>query len=80
MLQIKHHKKCVMQYLILFKQKLQSEEPVCLFIVDDSSTILYLQSLVSSSFTSFFFLICIVGGGVQTGSTRHVGHLQAYCT
>jgi hypothetical protein len=27
-----------------------------------------------------FFLICIVGGGVQTGSTRHVGHLLAYCT
>jgi hypothetical protein len=26
------------------------------------------------------FLICIVGGGVQTGSTRHVGHLLAYCT
>jgi hypothetical protein len=24
-----------------------------------------------------FFLICIVGGGVQTGSTRHVGHLPA---
>jgi hypothetical protein len=22
----------------------------------------------------FFFLICIVDGGVQTGSTRHVGH------
>jgi hypothetical protein len=22
----------------------------------------------------------IVGGGVQTGSTRHVGHLLAYCT
>jgi hypothetical protein len=28
----------------------------------------------------FFFLICIVGGGVQTGSTQHVGHLLAYCT
>jgi hypothetical protein len=28
----------------------------------------------------FFFLICIVWGGVQTGSTRHVGHLSAYCT
>jgi hypothetical protein len=25
-------------------------------------------------------LICIVGGGVQTGSTWHVGHLLAYCT
>jgi hypothetical protein len=24
--------------------------------------------------------IRIVGGGVQTGSTRHVGHLLAYCT
>jgi hypothetical protein len=30
--------------------------------------------------STFFFLICIVGGGVQTGSTRHVGHLLAYCT
>jgi hypothetical protein len=28
----------------------------------------------------YFFLIFIVGGGVQTGSTRHVGHLLAYCT
>jgi hypothetical protein len=27
-----------------------------------------------------FFLICIGGGGVQTGSTRHIGHLLAYCT
>jgi hypothetical protein len=25
-----------------------------------------------------FFLICIVGGGVQTGSTRHVGHFIEY--
>jgi hypothetical protein len=24
--------------------------------------------------------ICIVEGGVQTGSTRHVGQLLAYCT
>jgi hypothetical protein len=27
-----------------------------------------------------FFLIRIVGGGVYTGSTRHVGHWMAYCT
>jgi hypothetical protein len=27
---------------------------------------------------SNFFLICIVGGGVQTGSTWHVGHLYVY--
>jgi hypothetical protein len=27
-----------------------------------------------------FFLIRIVGGGVQAGSTRHVGHWMAYCT
>jgi hypothetical protein len=27
-----------------------------------------------------FFLICIVGGGVQSGSIRHVGHLLAYYT
>jgi hypothetical protein len=31
-------------------------------------------------FLGLFFLICIVGGGVQIGSTRHVGHLLAYCT
>jgi hypothetical protein len=30
--------------------------------------------------TVFFFLIRIVGGGVQAGSTRHVGHWMAYCT
>jgi hypothetical protein len=34
---------------------------------------------VTSTFGQFFF-ICIVGGGVQTGSTRHVGHSLAYCT
>jgi hypothetical protein len=28
----------------------------------------------------FFFIIRRVGGGVQTGSTRHVGHWMAYCT
>jgi hypothetical protein len=33
-----------------------------------------------TSMTLNFFLICIVGGGVQAGSTRHVGHLLAYCT
>jgi hypothetical protein len=41
------------------------------------------RALFYENFTdiwSFFFLICIVGGGVQTGSTRHVGHLLAYCT
>jgi hypothetical protein len=27
-----------------------------------------------------FFFICIGGGWVQTGSSRHVGHLLAYCT
>jgi hypothetical protein len=27
-----------------------------------------------------FFLIRIVGGGVQVGSTRHVGHWMVYCT
>jgi hypothetical protein len=31
-------------------------------------------------FFLIFLLIFIVGGGVQTGSTRHVGHLLAYCT
>jgi hypothetical protein len=36
----------------------------------------------STRVTYFFFnfLICLMGGGVQTGSTRHVGHLLAYCT
>jgi hypothetical protein len=29
---------------------------------------------------SVLLFICIVGGGVQTGSTRHRGHLLAYCT
>jgi hypothetical protein len=27
-----------------------------------------------------FFLICIVGGGIRTGSTRHIGHSLACCT
>jgi hypothetical protein len=33
-----------------------------------------------SKFIFNFFLIRIVGGGVQTRSTRHVGHWMAYCT
>jgi hypothetical protein len=37
-------------------------------------------SVSHASYMSNFFLICIVGSGVQTGSTRHVGHLLAYCT
>jgi hypothetical protein len=36
--------------------------------------------VLNINFFKFFFLICIVGGGVQTGSTRHFGHLLAYCT
>jgi hypothetical protein len=28
---------------------------------------------------SFFFNLCIVGGGAQTGFTRHRGHLLSYC-
>jgi hypothetical protein len=28
----------------------------------------------------FFFLVWILGGEVLTGSTRHCGHLLAYCT
>jgi hypothetical protein len=27
-----------------------------------------------------WLFFCIVGGGVQTGSTWHIGHLLAYCT
>jgi hypothetical protein len=34
----------------------------------------------SKACTVFFFLIRIVGGGVQAGSPRHVGHWMAYCT
>jgi hypothetical protein len=36
-------------------------------------------SMISTTYC-FFFNLRIVGGGVQTGSTRHVGHLLAYCT
>jgi hypothetical protein len=42
---------------------------------NDSSSIAVIEKSCK-----FFFLICIVGGGVQTGSTRHVGHLLAYYT
>jgi hypothetical protein len=41
---------------------------------------IFLLYLGNSFCMVFFFLICIVGGGVQTGSTRHIGHLLAYCT
>jgi hypothetical protein len=30
--------------------------------------------------SAIFFLIRIVGGGVQARSTRHVGHWMAHCT
>jgi hypothetical protein len=46
--------------------RLTSSRPVCLGIKHPCGA-------------SFFFF-CIVGGGVQTGSSRHVGHSLAYCT
>jgi hypothetical protein len=44
---------------------------------------MFLRNTVGNFFprwATVFFLICIVRGGVQTGSTRHVGHILAYCT
>jgi hypothetical protein len=35
---------------------------------------------ITSILAKIFFLIWIVGGGVQTGSTRHIDHSLAYCT
>jgi hypothetical protein len=37
------------------------------------------RSSAYKSLLFYFFLIRIVGGGVQAGSTRHVGHWIAYC-
>jgi hypothetical protein len=34
----------------------------------------------NTGWCNLIFLICIVGGGVQTGPTRQVGHSLAYCT
>jgi hypothetical protein len=36
-------------------------------------------TVLYSRWYNSFFLIRIVGGGVQAGSTRHVGHWMAYC-
>jgi hypothetical protein len=43
---------------------------------------LFLADLYSSALNifSFFYLHSGGGGGVQTGSTGHVGHSLAYCT
>jgi hypothetical protein len=46
--------------------------PVKVFYFNDSIPV--------TNYALYFFLIRIVGGGVQTGSTRHVGHSLAYCT
>jgi hypothetical protein len=40
----------------------------------------FIQGFLTMVNESCFFLICIVGGGVQTVSTLHVGHSLAYCT
>jgi hypothetical protein len=52
--------------------------PLLLFRDDDDDSIL--PQILPHHETLFVFLIRIVGGGVQTGSTRHVGHWMAYCT
>jgi hypothetical protein len=53
-----------------------------------SNTLLYLTVQLPHFFTQLFciktrmsllLLLRIVGGGVQTGSTRHRGHLLSYC-
>jgi hypothetical protein len=41
---------------------------------------LYLNVIKRECVINLIFLICIVGGGVHTGSTRHVSHSLAYCT
>jgi hypothetical protein len=45
-----------------------------------SCTTLCYTTLSMYEYRLFFFLICIVGGGIQTGSTRHVGPLLANFT
>jgi hypothetical protein len=39
-----------------------------------------LKIKINNTFSLPVSLIRIVGGGVQTGSTRHVGHWMVYCT
>jgi hypothetical protein len=39
-----------------------------------------MNNISNSGYSSLFFLIRIVGRGVQAGSTLHVGHWMAYCT
>jgi hypothetical protein len=41
---------------------------------------LHMSCKLNFFFNYFFYLPPIVGGGAQTGSTRYVGHLLAYCT
>jgi hypothetical protein len=53
----------------------QSSWPVSKFFVDNFFPVFKISLLYI-----FFFLICIVGGVVQTGSTRHIGRSLAYCT
>jgi hypothetical protein len=49
---------------------------VCLTVTKFKPLVFFVTGFALSN----FFLIRIVGGGAQTGSNRHVGHLLAYCT
>jgi hypothetical protein len=68
----------IIQYLRkrLILTKLCNTFTGCRYHIHMSSLTLWSTKSQSKS----FFLIGIVGGGVQTGSTRHVGHWMAYCT
>jgi hypothetical protein len=45
-----------------------------------ADVIVTIVTVVTAEQLPHFFLIRTVGGGVQAGSTRHVGHWMAYCT
>jgi hypothetical protein len=45
-----------------------------------TAAMLLFYILESSTLLLLLLFICIVGGGVESGSTRHVGHSLAYCT
>jgi hypothetical protein len=62
---------------VLYVWAVQNKSVWCSVFICNCNTRYYVMNVMKYV---RLLVICIVGGGVQIGSTRHVGHLLAYCT
>jgi hypothetical protein len=79
---MRYWQKCMFWNIwIIIKWKISSRTTTCISNFLSVWWILNeLQWSAGLIYSSFFFLIRIMWGGIQSGSTRHVGRWMAYCT